>query len=253
MAIDRPVTASQRDDAEQREAAVRRSRRVPFAVDFYRSAIGKKYVMAITGIILMGFVFAHMVGNLKMYLGAEEMNHYGEFLRTILYPILPHQVFLWILRLMLIGAVILHVHASWALTRMNRRSRPVKYQSKREYVAADFAARSMRWTGILVGLFIIFHLLDLTWGYTNPNFQTGKPYENTIESFERVPVAFFYIVANIALGIHLYHGAWSLFQSLGWNRRRFNEWRRYFAFAFAAIVVAGNVSFPIAVMFNVLS
>ena len=253
MAIDRPVTAPQGEDAERKERATQRSRRTSFAVDFYRSAVGKKYVMAITGVVMMGFVLAHMVGNLKMYMGAEEMNHYGEFLRAILYPLVPRQMALWIMRLGLIGALILHVHATYALTRMNRRSRPVKYQSDRDYVAATFAARSMRWTGIIVLLFLVFHLLDLTFGPANPDFQTGLPYENTIASFQRLPVALFYILANLALGVHLYHGAWSLFQSLGWNRRRFNPWRRYFATAFAAIIVAGNVSFPLAVMTGVLS
>ena len=253
MAIDRPATAPQRKDAEVREQALGRSRRVAFAIDFYRSAVGKKYVMAITGVIMMAFVLAHMVGNLKLYMGAEEMNHYGEFLRVILYPLIPRQAALWIMRLGLIVALALHVHATYSLTMMNRRSRPTKYQSDRDYIAATFAARSMRWTGIIVLLFIIFHLLDLTFGPTNPDFQAGLPYENTIASFQRPLVALFYILANLALGVHLYHGAWSLFQSLGLNRRRFNAWRRYFATAFAAIIVAGNVSFPLAVMTGVLS
>ena len=252
MAIDRPVTAPQREDAQQRERTISRSRRTSFAVDFYRSAVGKKYVMAVTGVIMMGFVFAHMVGNLKMYMGAEEMNHYGEFLRALAYPIVPRSGALWILRLALIASLILHVHATYALTMMNRRSRPTKYQSERDYVAATFAARSMRWTGVIVLLFIVYHLLDLTFGPANPNFQQAMPYENTIASFKRWPVALFYIVANLALGVHLYHGAWSLFQSVGWNRRRFNPWRRTFATAFAAIIVAGNVSFPLAVMTGVL-
>ena len=252
MAIDRPVTAPQRDDAQQREDAIQRSRRTSFAVDFYRSAVGKKYVMAITGVVMMAFVFAHMVGNLKMYMGAEEMNHYGEFLRALLYPLVPRQVALWMLRLGLIVALVLHVHATYSLTMMNRRSRPVKYQSDRDYIAATFAARSMRWTGVIVLLFLVYHLLDLTFGPANPNFQHALPYENTVASFQRPVVAIFYIVANLALGVHLYHGAWSLFQSVGWNRRRFNAWRRYFATGFAGIIVAGNVSFPLAVMTGVL-
>ena len=252
MAIDRPVTAPPREDAQKRESSLASSRRVPFFVDFYRSAVGKKYVMAITGVMMMAFVLAHMVGNLKMYFGAEEMNHYGEFLRALLYPLVPRQAALWMLRLGLIVALVLHVHATYSLTMMNRRSRPTKYQSDRDYVAATFAARSMRWTGIIVLLFLIFHLLDLTFGPANPDFQTALPYENTVASFQRPLVALFYILANLALGVHLYHGAWSLFQSVGWNRRRFNAWRRYFATAFAGIIVAGNVSFPLAVMTGVL-
>ena len=253
MAIDRPVTAPQREDAEKRDESIRRARKLPFFLDFYRSAVGKKYVMAISGIIMMGYVFAHMVGNLKLYLGAEEMNKYGEFLRNLAYPIFPHAGALWIMRLGLLAAFVLHIHAAVSLTRMNTASRPVKYHSKRDYIAADFAARTMRWTGWIVFLFIAFHLLDLTWGTANPDFHHGSPYENTVASFQRIPVSIFYIIANLALGVHLYHGAWSLFQSLGWNRRRFNPWRRYFATGFAAIIVAGNVSFPLAVMTGVLS
>ncbi len=223
-----------------------------FPVEFYRSAIGKKYVMAITGIIGMGYVFAHMVGNLKMYLGPEEINHYGEFLRELLVPILPRTWTLWILRIVLIIALVLHVHAAFALTMMNRRARPERYQSKRDYVAANFASRTMRWSGIIVLLFLFWHLADFTWGWVNPGFVRGDVYRNVDASLSRWPVAILYIVANIALGVHLFHGAWSLFQSLGWNNPRFNAWRRHFATAFAAIIVLGNVSFPIAVLAGIV-
>lgn len=217
-------------------------------VDFYRSAVGKKYVMAITGIVLMGYVIAHMVGNLKLYLGAAELNHYGEFLRDLLVPILPRTVTLWLMRIALLGATVLHVHAAIALTEMNRKARTTKYQGKREFLAADFASRTMRMTGIIVLLFVVFHLADLTWGSANPDFVRGDPYNNMVASFQRVPVAILYIVANIALGFHLYHGAWSLFQSMGINNRRFNAWRRSFAVGFTAIVVGANLTFPIAIV-----
>jgi succinate dehydrogenase / fumarate reductase, cytochrome b subunit len=253
MAIERPVTAPQREDAEKRDAKVGRSRRVSFLVDFYRSAVGKKYVMAISGIIMMGYVFAHMLGNLKLFLGPDPMNEYGEFLRVLLYPIFPRGGALWIMRIGLLAAFVLHLHAAYALTMMNRRARPTSYQSRRDFVAADFAARTMRWTGIIVLLFVVFHLMDLTWGNANPDFHHGSPYENTVASFQRIPVSIFYIVANLALGVHLYHGAWSLFQSMGWNRRRFNPWRRYFAIGFTVITIVPNISFPLAVMFGVIS
>ena len=227
-------------------------RKAPFPVEFYRSALGKKYVMAITGIMLMGFVFAHMVGNLKMYLGAEEFNHYGEFLRELLVPILPRTVFLWLLRGGLVVAFALHIHSAFSLTRINRAARVVNYQSKRDYIAANFASRSMRWTGIIVGLFIVWHLFDLSWTGTGATWQLGMPYENVDASLSRIPVALLYIVANIALGIHLFHGAWSLFQSMGWNNPRFNAARRNFAAGFAALIVLGNVSFPIAVLAGVV-
>jgi succinate dehydrogenase / fumarate reductase, cytochrome b subunit len=222
-------------------------------VDLYRTAVGKKYVMAITGIVLMGYVFAHMVGNLKIYYGQEPLDHYAEFLRTFGDPILPYEYFLWAMRGLLLLAVGLHIHASYSLTMMNRRARTTRYASKRDYIAADFAARTMRWTGIIVLAFIVFHVADLTFGATGAVFEHGDVYDNIVRSFSRVPVAIFYVVANLALGFHLYHGAWSLFQTLGWNNRRFNAWRRYFAIGFAVIVTVPNISFPIAVQLGIVS
>ncbi len=237
--------------------AVTAKKRRPFLLDLYGTAVGKKYVMAITGIMLLGFVFMHMVGNLKMYLGAEDYNHYAEFLRELLVPILPRTVLLWLLRFGLIGAVLLHIHAAYSLTVMNRKARSVKYQSPRDYQIASFASRTMRWTGMIVALFVLWHLADLTWGTVNAiggdgEFVRGDAYGNVVRSFERVPVAVLYIVANIALGTHLFHGVWSLFQSMGWNNPRFNQWRRGIATAFATIIVVGNVSFPIAVLAGIV-
>lgn len=225
----------------------------PFIITFYRSAIAKKWLMAITGIMLMGFVLAHMIGNLKMYLGADDLNHYAEWLRTMGEPALPRTVLLWIMRVGLIGAFAVHIISAAQLTRMNHKARPDKYKSPRDYAAANFASRTMRWTGIIVGLFLIFHLLDLTWGKTGADFTRGDVYANVIASFERVPVAIVYILANIALGIHLYHGSWSMFQSLGWNNRKFNDWRRLFAIGFAGIIVIGNVSMPLLVVTGVVN
>ena len=228
--------------------------RLTWAGDFYRSGLGKKYVMAVTGIVLMGYVFAHMVGNLKLYQGEAEINRYGEWLREIAYPALPMEGALWGMRLILLAAFVLHIHAAYSLTRMNRRARPsgAKYQSKRDYIAADFAGRTMRWSGVIVGLFVIFHLADLTFGTANPDFTYGDVYGNMVASFSRPEVSAIYIVANLALGLHLFHGAWSLFQTMGWNNRRFNHWRRNFAIGFAVVVVVGNVSFPIAVLAGIV-
>ncbi|WP_426574091.1 succinate dehydrogenase cytochrome b subunit [Aquihabitans sp. McL0605] len=233
--------------------APRAKRKAPFPIEFYRSALGKKYIMAITGIMLMGFVFAHMVGNLKMYLGPNHFNEYGEFLRQILVPILPRTVFLWLLRLGLIGAFALHISSAYSLTRMNHAAREMKYQSKRDYIAANFASRTMRWTGIIVGLFLVWHLFDLSWTGTGFHYVRGLAYQNVANSLDRLPVAILYLVANIALGIHLFHGSWSLFQSMGWNNPKFNSWRRNFAAVFAALIVIGNCSFPLAVQFGIVS
>ncbi len=231
------------------------TRRKPFLLELYGSALGKKYVMAVTGIVLMGYVLAHMIGNLKIYLGAETLDHYGEWLRTSLgYPILPETYTLWLMRLGLLAATVLHILAAYQLTVMNKRARAHGYEGKRDYQAADFAARTMRWTGIIVLLFVIWHLADFTWGVeaVNPDFVRGDVYDNVVASFSRPAVGIWYILANLALGVHLYHGAWSLFQSLGINSRRFNHWRRAFATGFAVLIVAGNVSFPVAVMTGIV-
>lgn len=235
------------------EPVTRAKRKAPFPIELYRSALGKKYVMAITGIMLIGFVVAHMVGNLKMYLGPEDFNHYGEFLRELLVPILPRTVVLWLLRLGLIAAVVLHVHSAYSLTRMNQAARTVRYQGPRDYIAANFASRTMRVTGIIVGLFLVWHLFDLTFTGTGYTYVRGLAYENVANSLSRIWVAAIYIVGNLALGVHLFHGTWSLFQSMGWNNPRFNAWRRNLAAGLAGIIVIGNVSFPIAVLAGIVS
>jgi succinate dehydrogenase / fumarate reductase cytochrome b subunit len=237
--------------------ATKARKRKPFLLDLYSTAVGKKYVMGLTGIAMMGFVFFHMIGNLKMYQGAEAFDSYAAFLKKLLYPLAPKESVLWILRGGLVTMLLLHLHAAFSLTVLNRTARPVKYQSKRDYQIATFASRSMRWSGIIVLAFLVWHLLDLTFGVTNTvgtsgEFVRADVYDNVVRSFDRIPVAIFYVVANILLGIHLFHGAWSIFQSLGWNNPRFNTWRRAFATGFAAIVVVGNVSFPIAVMAGVV-
>jgi succinate dehydrogenase / fumarate reductase cytochrome b subunit len=214
----------------------------------YSTHVGKKYAMALSGMVLMLFVLVHMLGNLKLYLGASALDNYSAWLRTAGEPLLPRQTLLWTVRIVLIAAVAVHIHAAYVLTMVNRRARPQAYRSPRDYVAASFASRTMRWSGIIVVLFVVFHLLDLTWGAANPAFRAGDPYSNLIESFQRWPVAIAYIVANLALALHLYHGAWSLFQTMGWVFR----WRRRFAVAFAAVIAAGNVSFPLAVLTGVV-
>ena len=232
--------------------------KAPFLVQFWRSAVVKKWLMAITGIMLFGFVFFHMIGNLKMYLGRNaagvyHLDEYGEFLRNLLVPILPRTVTLWLLRLGLIGAFGVHIAAAASLTAMNRRARPVRYQSQRDYVAASFASRTMRVTGVIFALFLLFHLADLTWGWFNPGFARGEVTRNLHASLSRVPVAILYILGNVALGVHLWHGLWSMFQSLGWNSPRFNSWRRWFAQGFATLIVVGNLSFVFAWVTGALS
>jgi succinate dehydrogenase / fumarate reductase cytochrome b subunit len=235
------VPAPARAPVSETAAAVRRP-------GLYSTYVGKKYAMAVSGMVLMTFVLVHMLGNLKLYLGAGSIDAYSAWLRNAGEPVLPRQTLLWTLGVVLIAAVVVHIYSAYALTLVNRRARPEAYRSPRDYVAASFASRTMRWTGIIVALFVVFHLLDLTWGATNPDFRAGDPYHNVVASFQRWPVAIAYVIANLALATHLYHGAWSLFQSMGWVPR----WRRRFARAFAVVVAAGNVSFPIAVLTGVV-
>jgi succinate dehydrogenase / fumarate reductase cytochrome b subunit len=221
---------------------------------FYRTAVGKKWVMAVTGVILMSFVLVHLIGNIKLFLSKEEINLYGEALRDMPGHLLPRTWLLWFFRIGLIAAFALHIHAAVGLTLINRRARPGadRYRSRRDYVAADYASRTMRWSGVIVALYLVFHLMDLTWGNANSEFLRGDPYNNLVYSLQRVPVAIVYILANLALGVHLYHGAWSMFQSIGINNPRINSLRRWFAQGFTAVIVIGNLSFPIAVQAGVV-
>lgn len=225
----------------------------PPIVRFYRTAVGKKWVMAITGIAIMLFLVEHLIGNLTLFFGKHEFNAYGEALRDLGGDLLPRTVLLWVFRIGLIVAFFFHIHAAYGLTRINWKARPTKYQSKRDYVAADFASRTMRWTGIILALYIIFHLTDLTWGAANPEFVRGDAYNNMIYSLQRPVVAITYAVAMLALGFHLYHGSWSLFQSLGLNNPTWNRARRVFAIAFAGIITAGFLTFPIAVQLHAVT
>lgn len=234
-------------------------KRAPFPVEFYRSAVGKKWVMAVTGLGIIGFVLAHMVGNLKMFLpdvdGVPDIDIYGEALRGLFTPILPEHIFLWILRTGLIVLFVLHIHAAYALTIMNRRARPDDYQGPRNYVAANYASRTMRWSGTIFLTFLIFHLADFTWGIqpaAPEAWERGAVFANFVETFNRPVVTFFYVLGAVLLGIHLYHGIWSMFQSLGINNPRFNAWRRYLATALSIILTVGFIAPPLAVAFGFL-
>ena len=232
----------------------RRPRRpAPWPVEFYRSAVGKKWVMALTGIALMAYVVAHMFGNFKLYFGAEDYNHYSEFLRELLVPLLPRTWLLWLLRIGLAAAFVFHIHAAASLTLMNRRAHAEgRYVAPRDWQAANAASRSMRLTGVVILLFLIWHLADLTWGTVNPDFVRGDVYRNLVVGFQNPFASAFYILAMLALGLHMYHGFWSMLQTLGAEPHWFGRWRRRIAAALALVIVAGNVSFPLAVLAGVV-
>lgn len=238
----------------------RRSKPLPFPLNLYQTAVGKKWVMAITGLMLLGFVIGHMVGNLKMFIGVVEHNDeriydldvYAEFLQELLVPIFPPTVFLWILRGGLLAAVTLHIHSMYSLTRMNLTS-SIKYKEKRTWIAANFASRSMRYSGMIVFFYIIFHLADLTFGVLPwYEFERHQVQWNVTESLSNPVVAAFYIIANILLSIHIFHGAYSMFQSLGINNPRYNSLRRGFATGVAILICVGNSAFPVAILTGVV-
>ncbi|MGI9665774.1 MAG: succinate dehydrogenase cytochrome b subunit [Acidimicrobiia bacterium] len=226
---------------------------------FFSSSIGLKWLMALTGIGLLLYVFAHLVGNLKVFLGANalgeyEIDLYGEALRNLGGDLVPHGSILWLMRLGLIAAFVIHIGASAILTRRNWEARGWdRYDHQRSYAAANYASRTMRWGGIIILLFVLFHIADLTLGWTNPEFEHGEVYHNIVTSLTRTPVAILYLVAQFALAFHIYHGGWSLFQSLGWANPKYNGWRRGFAAGFAALIFIGNVAIVLAVWSGAVS
>jgi len=210
----------------------------------YDSTLGKKILMAVTGIILFGFVVGHMIGNLQLYLGPETLNHYAELIQS-------KKPLLWTFRIVLLFCVSVHILAAVQLWLRNRRSRPVKYRVFNP-PAVDYAARTMVWSGPIILLFIMYHLADFTIGWTNPDFIRGDVYHNVISSFRVWWIAGIYMLANLMLAIHLYHGLWSLFQTFGWDHARFGMARRWFAIAFAMLIGAANISMPLAVLTGVV-
>ncbi|HDH03636.1 MAG TPA: succinate dehydrogenase cytochrome b subunit, partial [Actinobacteria bacterium] len=213
------------------------------------------YAMAISGVMLLGFVVSHMIGNLHVFQGAAEINEYGEGLRDLGEPLFPRTFVLWVFfRAPLAAAFAVHIHAAYTLGYTNLKARGTSYQSPRDYLAANYASRTMRWSGTIVLLFLAWHLADLTWGIAavNPEFVRGEIYDNLVFTFSRWPVVVLYLVAQIALAFHIRHGAWSLFQSVGANNPRFNKFRRTFANTFTAIVVIGFLAVPFGTVFGII-
>jgi succinate dehydrogenase / fumarate reductase cytochrome b subunit len=225
----------------------RRPRPLPWPLNIYQTAVGKKYVMALTGIGLLGFVLVHMIGNLHVYEGPVQVHEYAEALRDLGGHIVPRTLLLWVMRVGLIVMFALHIHSAWSLSRMSVKSNE-KYAGKRDYIAVNFASRTMRWTGPIILLYIVFHLADLTWGtWLGDDYVRGDVYHNLVESMSSLPVAIIYILANCALALHIFHGAWSMFQSLGINNPTYNGLRRGIAAGLAGVILVGNLSFPILV------
>lgn len=217
------------------------------AATFWHSTVGKKVVMAVTGIIGIGFLIAHVVGNLMIFRGPAALNGYSHFLHG------PAAELLWVVRVVLILAVILHVIAAWQLTQRSHAARPVAY-AQREPQVSTIASRLMRWGGVLLLVFIVFHILHFTTGTIRPagSFEEGNVYSNVVASFRIWWVMLFYVIAMIFLGLHLYHGAWSSVRTLGATGESPNPLHRRVSAGLAVLIWLGFTLVPVAVFFGLV-
>jgi succinate dehydrogenase / fumarate reductase cytochrome b subunit len=221
------------------------------ALSLYDSTIGKKIAMAVSGVILFGYVFVHMLGNLKVYLGQEQIDNYAKQLRELGGPILAHEQGLWLARVVLLAAVIIHIVAAYQLTRLDTSARPIGYAKKKSQ-AQTYASRTMRWGGVIILLFVIYHVLHLTLGMGGTPFQHGNVYANMVNGFRNPYVSAFYILAMVALAFHLQHGVWSMFQTLGLRHGGNNQLLRRVATLFAVVIGVGNISIPVSVLLGLV-
>ena len=220
------------------------------AMALWSTMVGKKVVMAVTGFMLVGFVVAHMLGNLKIFLGAGAIDAYAVFLRTMGEPLFPYGGLLWILRIVLLAAVALHITAALQLTRMNWAARPQGYDTKKS-IATTYAARTTRWSGVILALFVVYHLLHLTagkLGFQPGEYQHLAVHHNVVAAFSVWYVALFYVVAMACLCLHLDHGIWSGLQTLGLSDARTTPFLRAVSRGVALLVFAGFISVPVAVL-----
>ncbi|MEM7181602.1 MAG: succinate dehydrogenase cytochrome b subunit [Spirochaetota bacterium] len=221
------------------------------APGFLQTSVGKKYIMAITGILLFGFVIAHMLGNLQVFSGPEKLNSYAKFLKD-LGPVL------WAARLFLLGAFVLHVVTAIRISTENKKARTQGYQVFNTKVAS-YASRTMIYSGIIVLSFLIYHLLHFTLGVTNPDFMELKDaqgrhdvYTMVVTGFKSLPVSIAYIVSMIVLCFHLNHGLFSLFQTLGVNSPQSDPLLKKVSLVISLLIFVGNTSMPVAVLMDVV-
>jgi succinate dehydrogenase / fumarate reductase cytochrome b subunit len=230
----------------------------------YRTSVGKKVIMAVSGMVLVGFVIFHMYGNLKMYEGPEVFNAYAAGLRTIGYPIFGYEHLLWVARLGLIAAVVLHIWAATMLTIQSRKSTAAfavsgtqRYGEKKRQ--AGYAAYTMRYGGLLIFLFILFHVAHLTFGafyapgqFQHPHNGEYEVYNNVIYGFQNPIISGIYMITMIFLGLHLFHGVWSMFQTLGLNNAKYTRLLKILAIVVALVVAVPNFIFPVAIMAGIV-
>jgi succinate dehydrogenase / fumarate reductase cytochrome b subunit len=215
-------------------------------VSLARSSVGQKILMAVSGLVLVGFILAHMFGNLKVFYGPEAFDHYAEWLRDPLSPAVPPMWFLWAFRIVLLAAVAVHIWAAFVTWQASRRARGEGYRKQKD-LSFSYASRTMRWGGVILLLFVVYHILHFTTGQAHSDFRYGEVYRNFVIAFRNPLVLGFYLVAQAALCLHLFHGVWSVFQTLGANHPRYNAWRRPLAVAIALVVFVGFMTPPLAV------
>ncbi|WP_246080287.1 succinate dehydrogenase cytochrome b subunit [Nonomuraea mesophila] len=220
---------------------------------FMGSSNGKKAVMAVTGAVMVLFLVLHMLGNLKIFFGRDSFNDYAHALRTLLEPIVPYRTVLTALEIVLVVSVVAHMWAAISLTRRAGKARPVKYVAKKSQ-ASGYATHIMRFGGLTIALFLVWHLLDLTFGVVNPKGFDAAPADRMIAGFDpsRWWVTLIYIVAVAMVGLHLRHGVWSAFQTLGWANRTRTRTLRLGAGLLSAALVVGFLAPPLAITFGVV-
>jgi succinate dehydrogenase / fumarate reductase, cytochrome b subunit len=218
----------------------------------YGSSVGKKIAMALSGVLLFGFVLLHMLGNLKAFQGREAIDNYSVFLREVGYPIAPEYSVLWLVRIALLGAISLHMLAAFQLWRQSRAARRTGYR-KEESQVFSYASRTMRWGGVIIVTFVVYHLLHLTTGTVHPDFEYGSVYDNLVIGFQSIPVVVVYLIAVGALSFHLYHGLWSVFTTLGVQNPGMARLRRPLATVISVAMFVGYAVVPLAILAGILT
>jgi len=224
-------------------------RRTPKAAK--TNSVAKKAIMAVSGIIMVLYLIAHVVGNLKAFSGRDAFNDYSAWIRTVGNPAVPGETTLWIIRIVLLVAVVAHFWAAISLWRQAKRARPQAYVTKKS-VAQSYASRTMRWGGVIVLLFIVWHILDLTTGTVNPDGHDTTPYDRLVASFSNPFSTAFYAIAVILLGMHLRHGIWSATQTLGQSNKRREKTVNLFALVFSVVLIGGYLVVPFSVLFGLV-
>ncbi|MFF7330220.1 succinate dehydrogenase [Streptomyces sp. NPDC008150] len=232
--------------------ATRTDRRPSFARSVWDSTVGKKTVMAVSGLIMLLYLVVHMFGNLKIFFGPGTFNSYAHWLRTVGEPFMHYEWTLWVIRVVLVVAVVAHAVSAYQLSRRDIRARPTKYVHKK--AGSSYATRTMRWGGIILALFVVWHILDLTTGTVHSGgFQPGHPYQNVVDTFSTWYGNVIYIVAMLALGLHVQHGFWSAAQTLGAGSRSRDRALKTVANVLAVLLTLGFIAVPVGVMTGLVS